>query len=387
MFELLFLLLPVAALYGYYMGRSSVSARQENERNQQNHNYLRGVEYLLNKQEDKAVDRFIACLKDKVSSFESSLALGNLFRTRGEVDKAISFHERMVNDESLDDSERETAQLELACDFISAGLFDRAEEILVNVIDIPRQRAFAAKLLLKVYEREHDYDKAIEVALEFRDALGEKGLRQLGQYYCEKASDLALSLKLDEASKAYAYAIDVFPKSVRARLELSSIYVRQNRYEDAYALVKEVTNFAPSYAITCLHLIKECFPNKADPKYRFALESLVNSTHSASAMVELVKVVAETSGNEDAETLLLSYIKDKPNLKLFSALMALRSKDGEPSANQAILQLKSLVDAQIAANYVYTCPHCGFESKMLFWQCPSCKRWESLKPKVGLDGD
>ena len=67
--------------------------------------------------------------------------------------------------------------------------------------------------------------------------------------------------------------------------------------------------------------------------------------------------------------------------------MALRSKDGEPSANQAILQLKSLVDAQIAANYVYTCPHCGFESKMLFWQCPSCKRWESLKPKVGLDGD
>lgn len=387
MFELLFLLLPVAALYGYYMGRSSARNKQENTRNQQNHNYLRGVEYLLNKQDDKAVDRFIACLKEQDPSFESSLALGNLFRTRGEVDKAISLHERMINDESIDDSERETAQLELACDFLSAGLLDRAEQILLKAVEIPRQRAFAAKLLLKVYEREQDFNRAIEVALAYRDVLGAKGLRMLGQYYCEKASHLNITQQYDDAVKAYLYAIEIFPESIRARLELASLYIKQNKLREAYALVKEVTAFDPHYGITCLHLIYECFPNKADPNYRFALESLVNSTHSAAAMVELVRIVALDSGTVDAENLLLSFIKEKPNLKLFSALMGLRSKEGEPSANQAILQLKSLVDAQIAANYIYTCPHCGFESKMLFWQCPSCKRWESLRPKVGLDGD
>jgi lipopolysaccharide biosynthesis regulator YciM len=387
MFELLFLLLPVAALYGYYMGRSSVRNKQENARNQQNHNYLRGVEYLLNKQDDKAVDRFIACLKDQDPSFESSLALGNLFRTRGEVDKAISLHERMIADESVDDSERETAQLELACDFLSAGLLDRAEQILLKAVEIPRQRAFAAKLLLKVYEREQDFNRAIEVALAYRDVLGSSGLRMLGQYYCEKASHLFASQQYEEASKAYRYAIETFPRSIRARLELASIYIKQNKLNEAYSLVKEVTAFDQNYGITCLALINECFPNKADPNYRFALESLVNSTHSAAAMVELVRIVSLDSGMVDAENLLLSFIKEKPNLKLFSALMGLRSKEGDPSANQAILQLKSLVDAQIAANYIYTCPHCGFESKMLFWQCPSCKRWESLKPKVGLDGD
>ena len=249
MFELLFLLLPIAAFYGYYMGRSSMRDHEENSRNQKNNNYLQGVEYLLNKQEDKAVDRFIACLNEQDPTVESSFALGNLFRTRGEVEKAIALHSKMVSDKSLDESDHETAQIELARDFISAGLFDRAEEILLAAVDIPRQRNYAAKLLLKVYEREQDFKKAIEVALKYRDVLGEGGLKQLGQYYCEMASALVLNQKYNEAEASYRYAISIFDKSVRARLELSSLLIKQNRLKDAYDIVREVLSFNGNYGI------------------------------------------------------------------------------------------------------------------------------------------
>ena len=105
MFELLFLLLPVAAIYGYYMGKNSLNSKRQESKTQQSANYLKGFDYLLNNKQEKAVDKFIAFLNSKDPSFESSLALGNLFRQRGEVDKAIAVHEKMATFEDLEDAE------------------------------------------------------------------------------------------------------------------------------------------------------------------------------------------------------------------------------------------------------------------------------------------
>ena len=104
-------------------------------------------------------------------------------------------------------------------------------------------------------------------------------------------------------------------------------------------------------------------------------------------MVELVRVTEQNSGVTDAEAMLLSFIKEKNNLKLYSALMGLRSRENNVAQGDALMQLKSLVDAQLAQAQRFACHNCGFESRMMFWQCPSCRKWESLKTRVGLDGD
>ena len=174
MFELLFLLLPVAALYGYFMGRSTSKQKRENDKNRQDSSYLKGFDYLLSNKQEKAVDKFIAYLNSIDQTYESSLALGNLFRQQGEVDKAISLHEKMSNDSSLDESERELAKIELIRDFLSAGLLDRAEKILSDVIDIPRLRKTAVMLLLSLYEKEQDFEKAIQIANHYSDYLDKK---------------------------------------------------------------------------------------------------------------------------------------------------------------------------------------------------------------------
>ena len=387
MFEVLFLLLPIAAAYGYYMGRVFSRSKKQEEKNTQNTNYLRGVEYLLDNKQDKAVDKFIAYLNASDPSFESGLALGNLFRKRGEVDKAISLHDKMASDPNLEESEHELSQLELARDFTSAGLLDRAEAILKTLVEIPRQRSRSAALLLKVYERERDFDRAIGVALEHRDVLGASVNRELGQYYCERANSLLLHGKTQEAVAAYKYALDVFANSLRARLELAQILINQKKLKEAYSYLKQASSLDSRSGLLCLDYLIQCFPNKADPQYRFALEDLIHHTHSAAAMVELVRVTEQNSGVTDAEAMLLSFIKEKNNLKLYSALMGLRSRENNVAQGDALMQLKSLVDAQLAQAQRFACHNCGFESRMMFWQCPSCRKWESLKTRVGLDGD
>lgn len=388
MFELLFLLLPFAAAYGYYMGRQSVRDKKEKSSTVRNNNYLRGVEYLLNNEKDRAVDKFIAYLNESDPSFESNLALGNLFRKRGEVDRAISLHEALANNPKLDVAENEISRVELARDFISAGLLDRAERILLDLVDIPRQHAAAAALLVKVYEQERDYHKAIEIALTYRSVLGSSSLSQLSHYYCQCAVQDVMAGNRETAYASYQHALDVYPNSVRARLEYADLLIKDKKLKEAYIKVKEVSEIDPNSGLLCLDLIRKCFPNKADPDLRFALEDLVRRTHSAEAMVDLVQSVELISGKEDAEVQLLAFIKEKPSLKLFSALIGLRSRDNDDAkANDVVVQLKSLIDAQTASNPRFSCSRCGFKSRMMFWQCPSCRRWDTITPIRGLDGD
>lgn len=387
MFELLFLLLPVAAVYGYFMGKNYSKQKLQEIENQQNTNYLRGFDYLLNNKQDKAVDKFIAYFNSKDPSFESSIALGSLFRQRGEVDKAISLHEKMSNDRSLDEAENMLSMLELSHDFISTGLLDRAEGILLKMVEIPAYRTKSAKLLLTVYEKEQDFEKAVNVASQYFDTDDHSVSKLLSQYRCEIAKKLSYSGRKTEAVSELRKAISCYEKSKRARLELADVLISQRKFTDAYKLVKEVSSVDPRLGLVCLDKLKQCFPNAADPNYRYALEDLVHRTNSASAMVELVKTVEQTSGLEDAIALLQSFLKNKSNLKLFSQLLELKAHCSDAEANESIMQLKSMLDSHISLTTPYFCPNCGFESRMLFWQCPSCRRWESMKAKNGLDGD
>lgn len=387
MLELLFLLLPLAAVYGYIMGRSSQRSKRLESKNDHNTAYLRGVEYLLNDNQEKAVDKFIAYLNSSDPTFETRLALGNLLRQRGESDKAIALHEKMAQDQSLDETERELSSLELSRDFLNAGVFDRAEELLKHLIAIPRQRSESARLLLKVYEREGDYQAAIEVASSFKDELGREVAPRLAEYHCEIADRKLISGDDKEAESACEKALASDPNSTRARLCLAEIRLRRGQLTQARSLIKEAYTQDSTCGLICLDYLKRCFTNKADPEYRFALEDLVHRTASAAAVAELIKVTEQTSGAADAEAMLLSFLHDKPNLKLFSSLMELRSHKLQARENNALMQLKSLIDAQVAQSPRFVCRKCGFESSVMFWQCPSCRKWRSLNPKHGIDGD
>lgn len=391
MFELLFLLLPIAAAYGYYMGRNSYKDRHASKKTEQTQNYLRGVNFLLNNKKEQAMDEFIAYLDSANPTFESSLALGNLFRQRGEVGKAISLHTSLANNEHTEPYENELAQIELACDFMSAGLLDRAEAILLDLVEIPRQRKNAAELLVKLYEQERDYIKAIDIGLNNQDVLSKSYLCNLSMYYCELAQKTMLDNNHKEALKLLEHAIDIYPESIRARLMKAEILIKEHKLgyqKKVLELASEIASLDRATGPFCLDLIERCFEGHANAHYKQALEELTAKTKSAAVIIALSKYIESHESHDQAQDLLLGYIKERPNIKLFSCYMGMRSKEpNQEGQSETIMQLKSIVDAQIALHSSYSCSNCGFESSMMFWQCPSCRHFDTMRIKHSIDGD
>ncbi|NNF96569.1 MAG: tetratricopeptide repeat protein, partial [Halobacteria archaeon] len=187
MLEILFFLLPIAALSGWWLGRRSKARRQEESSLELPSSYLRGLNYLLNEQQDKAIDLFIQLLDVDNDTVETHLALGSLFRRRGEVDRAIRIHQNLIARPTLSKEQRMQALFELGQDYMRAGLLDRAETLLGELIGNEPHTVAALQHLLDIYQQEKDWDKAIQIAQRLESRTGQSKRNLIAQYYCEKA--------------------------------------------------------------------------------------------------------------------------------------------------------------------------------------------------------
>ena len=157
----LWLLLPVAATSGWYAAkRRRPGERRSPAQTELRNHYFRGVNYLLNEQPDKAIELFIRMLEVDSETVDTHLALGNLYRRRGEVDRAIRIHHNLIEGRSLGAEERSEALLELGQDYLSAGLLDRAEDVFQSLAEHPVHGVQALRQLIDIYEQEQDWDQA-----------------------------------------------------------------------------------------------------------------------------------------------------------------------------------------------------------------------------------
>ena len=387
MLELLFLLLPVAAAYGWYMGQRG--ARLDNQRSSHklSRNYVAGINFLLSDQPDKAVDLFIELLQVDDETLETHLALGNLFRQRGEVDRAIRIHQNLVARPSLTVEQRNLSMLELARDFIAAGLLDRAETILRELVQHDEHEVDAAQLLISVYQQLRDWENAIDVAMRCRKRLGEEILSPLANYYCELAELDIQNAQDKQAISRLKKALSLDERCTRASLRLAEIYIRREEKSAAISILETIGEQDPALISEGLPLLQRCFA-PTEPRYKQLLLLWLEQSSSTRVALALADLLQEESGADAAEKLILTELKRNPTMRAFSRLMDYRLADlDNTQAKESIGLLKSLVEKQIAIKPIYRCTHCGFSSKIIFWQCPSCKHWASIKPIRGLDGE
>lgn len=199
MLELLFLLLPVAAAYGWYMGRRSAQQDKQQEANRLSREYVTGVNFLLSNQQDKAVELFLDMLKEDSNTVEAHLTLGNLFRSRGEVDRAIRIHQSLMESASLSFEQRLLAVQQLGRDYMAAGLYDRAEEMFSQLIDEADFKVFALQQLLLIHQATSDWHKAIDVAEKLVRLGKDQQRSEIAHFYCELALQAMGSDDLDRA--------------------------------------------------------------------------------------------------------------------------------------------------------------------------------------------
>ncbi|WP_094752416.1 lipopolysaccharide assembly protein LapB [Psychromonas sp. CD1] len=388
--EIFFLLLPVAALYGWYMGVRSVHQNKQKKGNKLSRDYVQGLNFLLSDQPDKAVDHFIALLEVDSETIETHLALGNLFRQRGEVDRAIRIHQNLIARPSLTREQRDLALVQLGKDFYQSGLFDRSEKIFIKLKESPEYQQVALENLLNIYQQLKEWQEAIFVTQRLNKLMtGKNNNRTLSYLYCCLADDIGTPLDIKKKVLLYKKALSTYPACIHAILALSDYYLGQQKNTKALQILESVIEHDIDFIevilprLLYLHQLLD-----SEEHFIHDLYHIVSLGGGTSSVIMLAGLVAKYQSDKTAQKFMLQELRRNPTMKGFNQLMHYHLHLAESnSEKERLMFLQNLVAEQIKRRPKYNCNKCGYSSKKIYWQCPSCKEWGRIKPIKGLDGE
>ncbi len=375
-----FLFLPLAALSGWVIGRRGGQRHGDTQVSRLSTTYFRGLNYLLNEQPDKAIELFLHIAELDKETFETQVALGHLFRRRGEVDRAIRLHQGLVQRADLTDPQRVQALLALGEDYMKSGLLDRAETVFTELAQIDQRAPQALRHLIDIYQAERDWEKAIDNATRYEDVTGEPMGKLISQFECELADRYRGAGKPDLALQSVSRAYQADATSVRAGILEGRIEADIGNDEAAVRAWERAARHDPDYLPEIIPALLAAYRRVGDLSgARNFLSEMTEHYRGIAPVLALTQLMESQEGVEQARAYLGRQLKDRPSVRGESALIDLTLADGSDPA--ATLQdLKHITDQLLVRNPSYRCTRCGFGAKTHHWQCPSCKEWGSVKP-------
>ena len=389
-----YFLLLFAILVGWLLGRMSVKKSESSKRDTKEifSDYFVGLNYLLNNEPDEAIDTFIKSLEINSDTAETHLALGALLRRRGKVDKAITIHQMLVSRSGLDKAFSESVSLQLALDYIAAGLLDRAESLLVQILDSGSVVKWdALRHLITIYQTEKDWLKAIEsstLLLKNKNYKRDNDIRGAAAHFCCELTELFLdndeNIKAKEQLKK-AFSFD--SKSIRASLLLARIEQNLGNFKAAIKELVRIRNNHPEFTSQVLGPLAECYEEISDiTEYEQLLTNSLSKGPDTEAVLVLSELVRKNSGDGAAINFLSEYLTKKPSLIGLLELLRLQIPRVDSAVSSNLNLLHQMIEKLIQKKPAYQCNHCGYELMSLYWLCPSCQKWDKIKPILEPEG-
>ncbi|WP_341669322.1 lipopolysaccharide assembly protein LapB [Alcaligenes sp. SDU_A2] len=372
--------------------------------------YFKGLNFLLNEEPDRAIDAFVEVAKLDPETTELHFALGSLFRRRGEMERAIRVHQSLLSRTDLPQSDRENAQFQIAQDFLKAGMLDRAEAAFEAV----RETRFAVpamRALIRIYESEHDWPRAIEAVRRLR-ALVDEPVPQLVHYQCEQA-EAALQGKqadFERASKALDEADNAIRKlgaeqtTQASQARVAALRARvarmQNQTEQERAYLVSILDSAPEYVgLYATELLGSYRQMGREDEGVAMLRAHYKHHPNLDTFNVLFRVLRERRGYQPAWAFARESLRSHPSLLGLDKMLEVELQDEsqhtqarneqEPGLTAAadivagadLSLLRSLIHKHTQRLDRYACHVCGFEARHFYWQCPGCNSWETYAPR------
>ena len=389
LFGIVVCLLPLAAWSGWYAGRRERGQRRAGGRaGSMSNDYFRGLNFLLNDRPDKAIEVFIKVLEVETETVETHLALGNLFRRRGEVDRAIRIHQNLVARPTLAFDQRALALLELGLDYMRSGLLDRAESLFKELLEIGAHQRQAIDHLVDIYQQERDWEKALEYTLRL-EKLGNRDFSERRAHFlCEQAELLLAEGDVEEASDRLRDAIVADPHCVRASLMQGRLAMTAGAFEAAIRHLQQIETQNIAFLPEAIPPLVECHRALGRMAEREPyLDRLTGLRAAITPALQLAELMVARGHMGAAKARLITELKHRPTVRGIDRLIDYSLVQAEGETRDNLLLLKELTASLIEQKSSYACGNCGFKGRSLHWQCPSCKTWNSVKPIHGMDGE
>jgi lipopolysaccharide biosynthesis regulator YciM len=382
-FDLTWILLGLPTAFALGWIASRLDLRQMRIANRQAPRaYFKGLNHLLNEQQDQAIDAFIEAVQNDPDTSELHFALGNLFRRRGEYDRAVRVHEHLLSRADISHADRQRAQHGLALDYLKAGLLDRAEEAL-RKLEGTSYEGQARLARMAIYERSREWPEAAEVArLLEKSGEADFGIR-LAHYQCELAREAVQKGDSAKALDTLTQALQAHPRAARPRLLMGQLLLSQGQANAAFdtlsVLFEHNDMAAPLAAASFAQAALAC--DKAA-----SASTLLQAHYLRHPCIDVLDAITALQAHQpnstatgDASTLqrYLDHLQNHPSMMAASRwLNGARNEVGElPAPVQRTLENATKPLAR------YRCAACGFEAKEHFWHCPGCQSWDSYPPR------
>jgi lipopolysaccharide biosynthesis regulator YciM len=382
------LLLPVMFGIGWLASRWDLrleNRMDERERMRQQRSTFKGLSLLLNEQPDQAIETLVKIAQLDPETIELHFSLGNLFRRRGETERAIRVHQHLANRDDLKPRDRDHAAYELGRDFLRAGLLDRAEASLNRVGD-GKFAAPAKESLLEMYQIERDWKKAIIAASELEGLQGKSHHTEIAQFHCEIGQEALRRKDLAEVEQSIQLALQAVPNHARALILQGDYLIAMDRPAQAIEAWGLIAKAHPAY----MHLLADRWmaAHAALDKADIGLSALCEllKTQASGELLDIVqKHMTQLRGAQAAEVMLVEVMQHSPSLSALSKLaetrLVLAESNGTPERVSDLQATLSLLKQRTTSLARYTCGNCGFRARRFYWQCPGCNHWEAYSPR------
>lgn len=374
------LIIPVCFGLGWIAARVDINQLLSESRTLPR-GYFKGLNFLLNEQPDKAIDAFIEIVRLDPETIDLHFALGNLFRRRGEIERAIRVHQNLLARSDLPPESQAQATYELGQDYLKAGLLDRAEETFIRLVDTSYGTQ-ARRAMLEIYQREKEWVRAIEAAKALQESGAGGRQREIAQFYCELAQDELVRMHPDEALSLLERALAADRTSVRATILMGDVYLAKGDVEAALQAWRRVEHQSVPHVALVAQRLLDGYKAVGRPQEGV---NLLKAYLAEAPSIDLLEVVykseLELNGVEAVNQLVVDELRRTPTLLGLDKLLEARLLYARPEVHPELSMVKSLVHSYTQKLARYQCGNCGFKARQFYWQCPGCSKWESYPPR------
>jgi lipopolysaccharide assembly protein B len=340
--------------------------------------FFKGIQYILANDPDHAIEEFTKSVQINSETIETYVALGNLYRSKGDIDRAIRIRQSIILRANISEQIRLRALLDLGLDYLKGGFLNRAMETLTHVLRKEPANAEALSAIEKIYLETKDWENAFLTRQKIAKITKGDHARILAHYQTEKGKVHQEQGDAGKAKNAFEKAISIDDHCLDAYLHLGDLHFQKQDYKKAIAAWKKVADMSPSFTFLAYRrlegayskmknlkpvedFLQECAETHPDPFTHMALaRHRYNENDREAALKELEAALALAPSFWEARKL--------------QGEILLEGKMKEA----ALGAYRDLIDRLDVPYLSFQCSQCGYKAFDLQWQCPQCKQWDTF---------